>query len=462
MLFNSGTFVVFFLAFLALYWLVRGSVAWRNRLIVAGSWLFYGAWDWRFLPLLIGSSLVDYWLGIAVEGSTGLARRRLLGLSVMTNLGLLGAFKYFNFFSDSLAAFITRLGGTPDWPTLNVVLPVGISFYTFQSLGYVLDVHRGRVPACRDLTRFLAFVAFFPQLVAGPIERAAHLLPQFASTRIITGQSLREGLWLVLMGLFRKVVIADNCGVVADLAFDQERYSGPGVVIGIVAFSLQIYGDFAGYSDIARGLSRLLGFNLMINFAEPYLARSLREFWQRWHVSLSEWLRDQVYIPLGGNRCGTARTVLNLFLTMLVGGLWHGAAWHFVAWGAWHGLGLAGRSLWQRGGFAVPRPFGWALTLVFVGLGWLLFRAPDLTTAALMARALGDGSAPVWWGSACIQLAWFGLPCMALDLATRARGNPEWGAGLRPVFRVALQGFLLFAVLRYWRLDSASFLYFQF
>lgn len=462
MLFNSGTFFQFFAAFLALYWLARGSVEWRNRLIVAASWWFYGWWDWRFLPLLIGSSLFDYWLGKAVERAEGPTRRRLVGLSVLANLGLLGIFKYFNFFSDSLAALITRLGGTPDWPTLNVILPVGISFYTFQSLGYVLDVHRGRVPACRDLTQFLAFVAFFPQLVAGPIERAARLLPQFASLRVITGRHLREGVWWILLGLFRKVVIADNCGAVADLAFDQERFTGPGVLVGVVAFSLQIYGDFAGYSDIARGLGRLLGFNLMVNFAEPYLATSLREFWQRWHISLSQWLRDHLYIPLGGNRRGPLRTLVNLMLTMVIGGLWHGAAWHFVAWGAWHGIGLAGRSVWKARGPAIPRFPAWILTLAFVGGGWLLFRAPDLTTAISMVQALGEISAPVWLGSACRQLVWFGLPSIALDVAARIRGGPEWGAGLPSAARVAVQGLLLFAILLYWRRDSPAFLYFQF
>lgn len=462
MLFNSGTFVLFFLAFLALYWLVRGSLGGRNLLIVGASWLFYGWWDWRFLALLVGSSLLDYGLGIAVEQAKGPARRRWVGLSLVVNLGLLGIFKYFNFFAGSLETLITRLGGTADWPTLNVVLPVGISFYTFQSLGYVLDVHRGRVRACRDVVQFLGYVAFFPQLVAGPIERAAHMLPQFASPRTVTAQHLRDGIWLILLGLFRKVVIADNCGIVADLAFEQEQFSAPVVLVGIVAFSLQIYGDFAGYSDIARGTARLLGFELMVNFAEPYLAGSIREFWQRWHISLSEWLRDNIYIPLGGNRSGTARTVINLILTLFLGGLWHGAAWHFVAWGGWHGSGLAVRTLWARTGVVVPRMIGWLLTLAFVGAGWLLFRAPDLETVTSMVRAWNDLSAPAWLAGACIQLAWFGVPSIALDLLARRFGTPEWGAGIPRVPRIALQGVLLGAVLLYWCPDSAAFLYFQF
>ena len=459
MLFNSGTFVVFFTAFLGLYWLVRGSVVWRNRLIVAASWGFYGAWDWRFLPLLVGSSLVDYHLGIAVEQARAPWRTRLVALSVVLNLGLLAVFKYFDFFAGSLATMITRLGGTPDWPTLNIILPVGISFYTFQSLGYVLDVHRGRVAACRDPTAFLAYVAFFPQLVAGPIERAAHLLPQFASTRVITAGDIREGLWRILVGLFRKVVVADSCGRVADLAFAQERFTGPGVWVAVVAFSLQVYGDFAGYSDIARGLGRLLGFELRVNFGEPYLANSIRDFWHRWHMSLSEWLRDHVYLPLGGNRFGHARTVAHLMITMLLGGLWHGAAWHFVVWGAWHGLGLSARTLWP---VALPAALGRMLTLVFVGLGWLWFRAPEIGTASRMFAALPDLTAPVWLGSACIQLAWFGVPALALDLMARGTRGPDWGATLGTGSRMAIQGALLFAILCYWRGDGPPFIYFQF
>lgn len=462
MLFNSGIFGLFFAAFLGLYWLVRGSAHWRNRLIVAASWLFYGWWDWRFLPLLVGSSLLDWWLGMAVEDAPADRRKKLVWLSVAVNLGLLGVFKYLGFFSDSLVALIRSLGGTPDWPTLNVILPVGISFYTFQSLGYVLDVYRGNVRASRDVTQFLAYVAFFPQLVAGPIERASHLLPQFASERRITGRDIREGCWLVLLGLFRKVVVADNCGVVADMAFDQQGYTAAGVAVGTIAFALQIYCDFAGYSDMARGLARLLGFELMENFRQPYFAVGLRDFWRRWHVSLSGWLRDNLYIPLGGNRHGTSRTALALFLTMLIGGLWHGAAWHFVAWGAWHGLGLAATRGFSAAGARLPRALIWAVTMVFVGVGWMLFRVPDLRTAGEMASAMGVMELPGWFSGGVINLLWFSLPLLALDLVHRWKGAVEWGARLGPVMSIVLHGAMLFLIARYWRVEGTTFIYFQF
>lgn len=462
MLFNSGIFGLFFAAFLGLYWLVRGSVAWRNRLIVAASWFFYGWWDWRFLPLLVASSVLDWWLGMAVEDATGVRRKRLVGLSVAVNIGLLGVFKYFGFFADSLAALIRSLGGTPDWPTLHVVLPVGISFYTFQSLGYVLDVYRGKVKAGRDLTQFLAYVAFFPQLVAGPIERASHLLPQFATTRRITDRHVREGCWLVLLGLFRKVVVADNCGTVADMAFDQQGYTAAGVVVGTIAFALQIYCDFAGYSDMARGLARLLGFELMENFWLPYFATGLRDFWRRWHISLSQWLRDNLYIPLGGNRHGSGRTAIALFLTLLIGGLWHGAAWHFVAWGAWHGLGLAATRGMTGMAARLPKVLSWAMTMAFVGAGWVLFRVPDLRTAWEMSLAAGVLELPGWFSGAMINLLWFGLPLLVLDLVHRRTGAEEWGARLGPWSSIFVQGTMLFLITRYWHVEGTAFIYFQF
>lgn len=462
MLFNSGTFALFFAAFAGLYWLVRNSLVGRNRLILAASWLFYGWWDWRFLGLLIGSSLLDHRLGIAVEEATGTRRRRLVAFSVAVNLGLLAVFKYTGFFAESLAALIRSLGGTPDWPTLNIVLPVGISFYTFQSLGYVLDIVHGRIKACRDRGQFLAFVAFFPQLVAGPIERASRLLPQFQTPRVITTDSLRTGLWLVILGLFRKVAVADPCGALADIAFAQEHHTTAGVVLGVTAFALQIYGDFAGYSDMARGIARLLGFELMENFALPYFATGLRSFWRRWHISLSEWLRDNIYIPLGGNRFGNISTLRNLFLTMVVGGFWHGASWHFVAWGAWHGLALVAASMARPFSGRWPAWVRWPGVVAVVGFGWLLFRVPDLPTAWSMILSLGDGTAPVWVRSACIHLAWFGVPLLILDLAQSRAGSPDWGARVHRIPRAVLQGVLLFAIAVAWKRDPATFLYFQF
>jgi D-alanyl-lipoteichoic acid acyltransferase DltB (MBOAT superfamily) len=462
MLFNSGTFALFFSAFVGLYWLVRNSLTGRNRLILAASWLFYGWWDWRFLGLLIASSLLDHRLGIAVEESSGNRRRRLVAFSVAINLGLLGFFKYAGFFADSMAALIRSLGGTPDWPTLNIVLPVGISFYTFQSLGYVLDIDNGRVKACRDRVQFLAYVAFFPQLVAGPIERASRLLPQFQTLRTVDAAAIRTGLWWVILGLFRKVAVADPCGALADIAFGQEHHTTAGVLLGVTAFALQIYGDFAGYSDMARGLARLLGFDLMENFALPYFADGLRSFWRRWHISLSEWLRDNVYIPLGGNRFGLNQTLRNLLLTMVIGGLWHGAAWHFVAWGAWHGTALALALLVRTW---TPRLPSWGRrlgVLAVVGFGWLLFRAPDLDSAWSMTRALADGTAPVWARSGTLHLIWFATPLLLLDGFQARSGTADWGAQLGWVGRYLLQGLLIYGTALAWRQEPATFLYFQF
>ena len=341
MLFNSDLFLKFFAAFLLLYFLVRHQLVWRNVLIVIASYTFYGWWDYRFLSLLVISSLLDFVVGRCLQGIERPARRKLLlALSIAGNLTILGFFKYYDFFAASLASLLTELGMPFNVRTLGIILPVGISFYTFQTMSYAIDVYRRQITATRNLINFLAFVSFFPQLVAGPIERAGHLLPQFERTLAITAAMLEEGLWLVLWGMFKKVVLADNLAPLVDLVYQPTTVSGPLVLLGTVAFAFQIYCDFSGYSDIARGTAKFLGFDIMVNFNVPYAAANLREFWQRWHISLSTWLRDYLYISLGGNRRGPARTYLNLLLTMLLGGLWHGAAWNFVLWGLWHGGGL--------------------------------------------------------------------------------------------------------------------------
>jgi D-alanyl-lipoteichoic acid acyltransferase DltB (MBOAT superfamily) len=362
MAFDTFVFLQFFVALLLLYWLVRRSLQARNLLIVAASYLFYGWWDYRFLALILFSSLLDFAVGLALEREAQPRRRKgWLLLSLTGNLGVLGFFKYYDFFVESFGALATKLGWPVEARTLNIILPVGISFYTFQTMSYALDVYRRQMPATRSLTNFLAYVSFFPQLVAGPIERAQHLLPQFERTRNLTRPMLEEGVWLILWGLFKKVALADNFAPLVEMAYEQPAATAPVVVLGTIAFGLQIYCDFSGYSDIARGLARVLGFDIMVNFDVPYAAASLREFWRRWHISLSSWLRDYLYISLGGNRCGEGRTYLNLLLTMLLGGLWHGASWNFALWGLWHGLGLA---VERRFGAARPRgPDGSALTL---------------------------------------------------------------------------------------------------
>jgi alginate O-acetyltransferase complex protein AlgI len=467
MLFNSDIFLQFFAAFLLLYWLVRHHLAARNLLLVVASYFFYGWWDWRYLSLLLVSSLLDYGVGRALAGTEHPRRRQLwLALSLTANLTILGVFKYYGFFVDSLAALLER-AGIPFHPgTLHVLLPVGISFYTFQTMSYAIDVYRRELPATRNLINFLAYVAFFPQLVAGPIERGKHLLPQFERTLHLSAAMLREGAWLILWGMTKKVVFADNLAPLVEMVYDGPANSGPAVVLGTVAFALQIYGDFSGYSDIARGLARVLGFDLMVNFHLPYLATSPREFWQRWHISLSTWLRDYLYVSLGGNRRGKVRTYVNLLTTMLLGGLWHGAAWNFVLWGAWHGGGLVTHRALGAGDPATASrmraALGWAATLGLVLYGWLLFRARSFAHIAELTGALGNWSAPPWLTGYLINLLVFGLPMVLMDLWQQRTRNPLAPLDLPWWGRACLQATLLLAILLYWEKKQVPFIYFQF
>lgn len=469
MLFNSNVFLLFLAAFLLLYHLCRHRLRARNGLILGASYLFYGWWDYRFLALLVLTSLLDYGIGRRLEGEVGTRRRRAwLWLSLAGNLGALGFFKYCNFFIDSMVALLAGLGFHADVRTWNIILPVGISFYTFQSMSYTLDVYRGQTRATRDWLSFLAYVAFFPQLVAGPIERARSLLPQFETVRIITLAHLREGGWLIIWGLFKKVVLADNLAPLVELAYDHPDPIGSLVVLGTLAFALQIYGDFSGYSDIARGVARWLGFELMVNFNLPYLATSPRDFWRRWHISLSTWLRDYLYVSLGGNRLGPWRTRLNLMLTMLLGGLWHGAAMNFVLWGGWHGLALvltrpSGGKTDQR----TPTPrwrivLGRAVTLLVVLYGWLLFRAGSWERIVTLTRALGVAGHPAWLGSLVWNFFWLAVPLVAVQIWQARAGDLLAPARASTWIRGLLQGAMLLAIVVFWQRDAAPFIYFQF
>lgn len=471
MLFNSDEFLKFFGSLLLLYWLVRRHLTARNALLLAASYVFYGWWDARFLLLLIASTLLDYFVGIGLAGTPPDRKRRrawLLTASVAGNLGILGFFKYFGFFAASLAEALGAMGWSADLPTLQIVLPVGISFYTFQTMSYSLDIYRGQMKPTRDFLAFAAYVAFFPQLVAGPIERARHLLPQFESKRSITIDMLREGLWLGTWGLFKKVVLADNLAPLVDRVFENPQAAGPAVTLATIAFGLQIYCDFSGYSDMARGLAKLLGFNLVWNFSLPYFATSPREFWRRWHISLSTWLRDYVYIPLGGNRKGRRRTVINLLTTMSLGGLWHGAAWHFVAWGVWHGIGLAAQRAWPRRPNTSSSPsrpgafFGWGATMAFVFLGWLLFRAESIAHVGVLIRSAVLAPWPDWTWSYSISLAMFSLPLLAVECWQARSADLLAPLKVRWPARALIQGGMLAAVILFWETDAAPFIYFQF
>jgi D-alanyl-lipoteichoic acid acyltransferase DltB (MBOAT superfamily) len=388
MAFNSPAFIIFLVVVFALHWLpLTRSGAHRNPVLLLASYAFYGWWDWRFLGLILGSSLLDFYLGKRLGAAREQrVRNRILWASVTANLGTLFFFKYFGFFADSLRHAM----GWAELPwTLHIILPVGISFYTFQTMSYCIDIHRRQMEPTRDLLGFLTFVSFFPQLVAGPIERAQELLPQLLRRRVFEHGQAVMGLRLLLVGAFKKMVIADRFAPLADAVFDHPTLFG-GVFngLGAVFFAMQIYGDFSGYSDIARGSAKLFGVELMVNFNRPYFARSLREFWSRWHISLSTWFRDYVYIPLGGNRGSLARHLRNLMLTFLLSGLWHGANWTFVAWGALHGMVLVAERLAEGWRKRLPDLLQRAITIGAVLLAWVFFRAADLQHALLYLKRL--------------------------------------------------------------------------
>ena len=337
MLFNSIDFAIFLPIVFILYWFVTNkNLKLQNFLIVAASYLFYGWWDWRFLSLILFSTIVDYSVGLGLLKQENLTKRKiLLWTSIIVNLGFLGFFKYYNFFLDNFITAFSFFGTGIKANSLNIILPVGISFYTFQTLSYSIDVYKRKLEPTNDFIAFSAFVSFFPQLVAGPIERATHLLPQFYKKRTFDYSKAVDGMRQILWGLFKKIVIADNCAEYANLIFNNSAdYSGSTLVLGALFFTFQIYCDFSGYSDIAIGTSRLFGFDLMRNFNFPYFSRDIAEFWRRWHISLSTWFRDYLYIPLGGSRGGTWMKVRNTFAIFIVSGFWHGANWTFIIWGA--------------------------------------------------------------------------------------------------------------------------------
>lgn len=401
MLFNSVEFVLFLPLVLVVYYALPHRA--QNVFLLAASMVFYASWDWRFLAPLLVSTTIDYFCARAMERSIEAAqprarRRRFLAISVVSNLGLLGFFKYFDFFATSLAALLSKAGLALQPWTLHVILPVGISFYTFQALSYTIDVYRGELPATSHFLDFLLSVIFFPHLVAGPIQRARSLLPQVAYPRKIRREQVLEGLHLIVWGYFQKVVIADNLSIRIDWIFNMPRVDAFYVILGAYAFAVQIFCDFAGYTDIARGVAKLMGFEFMLNFNLPYFAKNPRDFWQRWHISLSTWFRDYLYVPLGGNRGGRARVYFNLWLTMLIAGLWHGAAWHFVLWGFYHGALLIGhRILSPLLDRVAPRAGAlWSAVRIFVMFqltcyGWILFRAPSWRAVVVLTHSLLRG-----------------------------------------------------------------------
>ncbi|WP_178988408.1 MBOAT family O-acyltransferase [Winogradskyella schleiferi] len=396
MLFNSIDFAVFLPVVFILYWFFcQKNLKLQNLLIVVASYVFYGWWDWRFLSLIIFSTIVDYSIGVALsKGGSHKKRKLLLWVSILVNLGFLGFFKYYNFFLDNLITAFTFFGTELQASSLKIILPVGISFYTFQTLSYTIDVYREKLTPTKNFIAFSAFVSFFPQLVAGPIERATNLLPQFYTKRKFEYSKAVDGLRQILWGMFKKVVIADNCAEFANEFFNNHtEYGGSGLLLGALFFTFQIYGDFSGYSDIAIGTSRLFGFDLKQNFAFPYFSRDIAEFWRRWHISLSTWFRDYLYIPLGGSKGGTAMKVRNTFIIFIVSGFWHGSNWTFIVWGALNAiyflpLLLAKKNRSNIGAVAEGRFLPSIKDIINIGstflltvLAWVFFRADSVNHA---------------------------------------------------------------------------------
>ncbi len=396
MLFNSLDFALFLPIVFVLYWFVFNKHLKRQNLLIAvASYFFYGWWDWRFLLLILFSTIVDYSIGILLsKKEDARTRKALLWVSIIVNLGFLGFFKYFNFFADNFVQAFSFLGYEFQAYSLNIILPVGISFYTFQTLSYTIDVYKRKLEPTKDFISFAAFVSFFPQLVAGPIERATNLLPQFYNKRKFDYKNAVDGTRQILWGLFKKVVVADSCAQYANVIFNSyDDYSGSTLFLGAIFFTFQIYGDFSGYSDIAIGTSRLFGFNLMQNFSFPYFSRDIAEFWRRWHISLSTWFRDYLYIPLGGSRGGTSMKVRNTFIIFLVSGFWHGANWTFIFWGLLNALYflpllLAKKNRNNLETIALNRTFPSLKEFFFVlktflltVFAWVFFRAESMTHA---------------------------------------------------------------------------------
>ena len=468
MLFTSIDFFVFLPVVFALYWLLRRQLRWQNLLVVAASYLFYGWWDWRFLLLIAFTSACSYASGLLI--GQGRWRKAALWGNIVLNLGILALFKYYDFFAAELARM---LGCSGDSVMLHLILPVGISFYTFQALSYSIDVYRGKLEPTRDAVAFFAYVSFFPQLVAGPIERATNLLPQFQRQRQFDYATAVDGVRQMLWGFFKKAVVADNCAVYVDAVWsDIAGQSGPNLALAAALFSIQIYCDFSGYSDIAIGCAKLFGIRLMRNFKVPYFSRDMAEFWRRWHISLTTWFRDYLYIPLGGSRVAKWKVVRNTFVIFLVSGLWHGANWTFLAWGAFHALLflpliLLGRNRRHTDTVADGR---WlpslkelgqmALTFVLAALGWVLFRSQSIGEAMDFYAGLASGG---WHGFRLpMRAVLFVAAMLVVEWLQRGRGHGLDMSGVRSgVARYACYLAALALVFMY-GVFNETFIYFQF
>jgi len=468
MIFTEFRFLAFFALVFSVHWMLRRPTA-RKAWLLLSSYAFYAAWDWRFLSLIITSTLVDYVAGARIDSSSDdTARKWWLRLSLIANLGILGFFKYFDFFLSSTASLLQGIGFEANLPVLELILPVGISFFTFQTMSYSLDIYYRRLKPTSSLLDLGLFVGFFPQLVAGPIVRAADFLPQLATPQRFSSIALKPALLLFLAGFVKKACLSDNIAPMVDAYFaDPEAWSAGAAWIAVPGYAVQIYCDFSGYSDMAIATAALLGYRLCLNFNGPYLATSVRDFWRRWHISLSTWLRDYLYIPLGGSRGSKLFTQRNVILTMLLGGLWHGASWNFVLWGGLHGLALALQRWWEHGIGQRLRPssartaISSAITLWFVCVCWILFRATSFESAGVVIRSFillqgnGDQTPSAYW-LLMFAILYCGhrlaIPLRKTNLIER---TPNW-------FFAVGYGLLFAITFAFMVVDHPPFIYFQF
>jgi D-alanyl-lipoteichoic acid acyltransferase DltB (MBOAT superfamily) len=476
MIFNSFEFFVFLPIVFLLYWFVfNKKLKWQNLLILVASYIFYGWWDWRFLSLIIFSSFIDYHCGLKIVNARTLkVRKSWLTFSMLVNLGFLGIFKYYNFFATSLKDAFLGIGYEFDVLTLNIILPVGISFYTFQTMSYTIDVYRKKLKPTSDPIAFFTFVSFFPQLVAGPIERATNLLPQFYTARKFNYNKAVDGLRQILWGLFKKVVVADNCAKVVNLVYDNPGdYNASSLWVAAIFFAFQIYGDFSGYSDIAIGTSRLFGFDLKQNFSMPYFSRDIAEFWRRWHISLSTWFRDYVYIPLGGSKGNTWSRVRNTLIIFIVSGFWHGANWTFIVWGALNAIYFLPLLLTKRNrkntNVVAENRFlpnlkellQMSFTFFITLIAWVFFRANTITEAFAFIKQLFFEMTFQPLEVTIIPFAFIGL---MLGVEWLNRGKKH-GLILNSIDSSIIRWviyFIIFCIILFFAAPAQEFIYFQF
>ena len=480
MLFNSIEFAIFLPLVFIIYWFFCNNLKSQNRFLLFSSYLFYGWWDWRFLSLILFSTIVDYYVGWMLRTEENQTKRKiLLWTSVLFNLGILGFFKYNNFFLDNFIIAFSFFGAEIKANSLNIILPVGISFYTFQTLSYTIDAYKRKLKPTKDFIAFSAFVSFFPQLVAGPIERATHLLPQFYKKRTFDTAKAVDGMRQILWGLFKKIVIADNAAEYVNLIFDNPtNYNSSTLVLGAILFAFQIYCDFSGYSDIAIGTARLFGFDLMKNFAFPYFSRDIAEFWRRWHISLSTWFRDYVYIPLGGSRGGIWFKIRNTFIIFIVSGFWHGANWTFIIWGALNAiyflpLLLANKNRNHLNTIAenkilpnIRETISVLITFSLTIFAWIFFRAENLSDAFIYIKRII--TTPFFSNlnlndsifSYLIILSIF----LIIEWIGRTKNHPlEWTNNRIPSYlRWVIYYSLIFAIITFGAFKQSQFIYFQF